>query len=417
MFRITAWKNQHYTWIDVVAVSITILVLTADRFFVVQESDVTGLLHTHEFMLLILLVATHGWCVASSCRNGRSYVAYVVLLFFGVLFAVAIWESGTMVATFAVYLLIVGKIAVGPRTLVPLGVLWVTIVVTLLSYDSAVIIHDASTSTAARGLIYLVVLVWISVAREYQILERVDRQAGIIGHLKSSVEELSAANTSYNTFIQVAESQAARLERARITREIHDGVGYALTNLIMLAESAKDIVAQDSHVVLDRLSSIRNQARLALSDTRRALRELRHAEQTLAHGEPALIHMLEVFERATGVSTRYDSSVRRTILEDQRIFPVVYRFVQEALTNSFHHGHASNVEIRASYTDAQQLATAIVVTVADNGSPTEIIQEGIGLHGMRERLGEIGGELDYHTLNGFTVIARIPLDYGEAEDA
>lgn len=402
---------------DLLMSSITILVLASDRALVVRASGATGNLQAHELTILGLVLIAHVWCVAATYRTGRSYEGFVVLLFFGVLFATAVWESGTMVAAFAAYLLVVGKRAVGLRFLIPAGIVWIATLGALLSHDSAVALHSNSIGTSVRGLAYLGVLLLMSVAREYRLRERADRQSGIIAHLRTSVEELSAANTSYNTFIQVAESQAARLERARITREIHDGVGYALTNLIMLAESAKDVIAPESHLARERLSSIRNQAKLALSDTRRALRELRHAEQKLAYGEPALIHMLEVFEQATGVSTQCDFAVQRTVFDDQRIFPVLYRFVQEALTNSFHHGHASRVAIRLSYSDAPDLASTLIVTVADDGSPAEIIQEGIGLHGMRERLGEIGGELDYHTLTGFTVTARIPLDIGEAKDA
>ncbi len=226
--------------------------------------------------------------------------------------------------------------------------------------------------------------------------------------LESAVDELSAANMSYNTFVQMAESQAARHERSRITREIHDGVGYALTNLIMLAESAQDIARRDPKLLGDSLSTIRNQARVALSDTRRALRELRKAEQGLMHGQEAISHMMDVFEQATGVRADREFLIPHGTLENPRVFPVVYRLVQEALTNSFRHGHATVVHLRVWYVE-----TKLVVSVTDNGQAPQEITEGIGLQGMRERLGEIGGELSYHSLMGFTVIAHIPFPASE----
>lgn len=236
-----------------------------------------------------------------------------------------------------------------------------------------------------------------------QSLHRQSRSKARIASLEGAVHELTAANMSYNTFIQMAESQAARHERDRITREIHDGVGYALTNLIMLAESAQDSIPMDTSRTRAQLSIIRNQARLALADTRRALRELRFAEQGLVYGEDALHHMLDTFQQATGVRTHREFHVGHALLENARTFPVIYRFVQESLTNSFRHGNASEVTVHIWSVDDR-----MVVSVQDNGSGNANISEGIGIQGMRERLGEIGGDVTYHSLDGFTVIADIP---------
>ena len=90
----------------------------------------------------------------------------------------------------------------------------------------------------------------------------------------------------------------------------------------------------------------------------------------------------------------------------------MYRFVQEALTNSFRHGGASCIEVRLFFAERD-----LIVSVSDNGNAPELIHEGIGLQGMRERLGEIGGSLSYHTLQGFTVIARLPVGHEEAGHA
>lgn len=360
-------------------------------------------------VLAVLLLALHGYLflrLRSDPRSRAPYVSAVLIWLFSALFAVSLWSHGTMVAALSVYVILVGFLVAPVSAAVTAGLLWVVGAAMLagrpMAWDAGEALQTLGATT--RGAIYLLAMVGYLQYRFVALIRREVRQRRTINSLTAAVDELSAANMSYNTFVQMAESQAARHERSRITREIHDGVGYALTNLIMLAESTQDIVDRDPGSVASRLATIRNQAKLALSDTRRALRELRQAEQGLVYGRPALIHMMEVFEQATGVRTVREFFVSPDVLVDERIFPVVYRFVQEALTNSFRHGHATVVELRVWLVER-----TLVVSVSDDGQSPETIKEGIGLQGMRERLGEIGGELSYYAGQGFTVSARIPI--------
>ena len=362
-------------------------------------------------VLAVLLVLLHGYLFFRLRTKGRRKVPYVSAFFiwlFSALFAVSLWGEGTMVAALAVYVVFVGFLVAPVSAAVVAALLWVAGAALPASHPAVwdAVSGDAVAGPGAttRGAFYLIVMVGYLQYRFVSLVRREAKQRRTLESLTAAVDELSAANMSYNTFVQMAESQAARHERSRITREIHDGVGYALTNLIMLAESTQDMVNQDPGSVGSRLATIRNQAKLALSDTRRALRELRQSEQGLVYGRPALVHMMEVFEQATGVRTVREFLLPQGTLKDERVFPVVYRFVQEALTNSFRHGHADLVELRVWLVER-----ILVVSVSDNGQSPETIKEGIGLQGMRERLGEIGGELSYYSSQGFTVSARIPL--------
>ena len=91
---------------------------------------------------------------------------------------------------------------------------------------------------------------------------------------------------------------------------------------------------------------------------------------------------------------------------------VLLRFVQEGLANSFRHGKASKVNISMWRT-----ADEIRVSIRDNGDGVqdiEQIEEGIGLSGMRERFGLLGGGILFHNVaDGFELTAIIPYTVGE----
>lgn len=237
-----------------------------------------------------------------------------------------------------------------------------------------------------------------------EILRRNDRLMRQLDKLRTDVEELSAANLGYSTFLQFAQQQASAEERNRITREIHDGIGYTLTNIMMLSEAAIDQCDTGQTRLAKALDAIRVQARTGLFDTRRALRLLRSAESHLPRGVKAIRQMTDFFQRATGVTVKTNVLVANRIVEHPALFLTIYRFIQESLTNAFRHGRATSVEVRLS-TDQDWLD----VSVSDNGKGTDQVKEGIGLQGMRERIEELGGELSYYTSSGFSVAARLPV--------
>jgi two-component system sensor histidine kinase UhpB len=74
---------------------------------------------------------------------------------------------------------------------------------------------------------------------------------------------------------------------------------------------------------------------------------------------------------------------------DEQAELVLYRVVQEALTNAARHAEADTVEVSLVRTRA-----AVVLSVVDDGRGTGIPREGAGIRGMRERALLIGATLD-----------------------
>jgi signal transduction histidine kinase len=187
---------------------------------------------------------------------------------------------------------------------------------------------------------------------------------------------------------------AARGERARIARELHDVVAHHITMIALQAEAARLATPGLPPDGARRLTAIGDTARTALTEMRRLLGVLREdvdAEPTL-RPQPGLRQLNalldEVRDAATGSGVRLIVSGPVEPL-DPGVELTAYRIVQEALTNARRHapGAAVDVELRYSGDD-------LIVRIHDNGpGPASDGGSGHGLAGMRERAAMVGGQV------------------------
>lgn len=173
-------------------------------------------------------------------------------------------------------------------------------------------------------------------------------------------------------------------ERNRISREIHDSVGYILTNLIVTLDLAGELVGRNQAMAQEKLDNGREQAKLALSEVRRAVRALRPPVEV--NRLQAVSELVAAFTQATGVAVTYHTEIPERLGEAHE--RLIYRVIQEALTNSFRHGQADQVLINLRL-KSQRLS----LTICDNGVGVEEINLGCGLTGIRERVETLSGSL------------------------
>ncbi|MEI6874028.1 MAG: sensor histidine kinase [Spirochaetota bacterium] len=232
--------------------------------------------------------------------------------------------------------------------------------------------------------------------------KRVEAEAEV-AHLRDAVQQIILANVGFQELATAVEETSMRQERLRITREIHDIVGYTLTNQTMVLQAAAVLLDRDHDKLRELLSSAEESARSGLEDVRQALRQLRiGTEQPMAFLNR--VHQLcRTFERATSVKVQL-SGAQIPDKIPPALELVLYRMIQEGLTNVFIHGKATRVSVGLGL-DADELS----LRLSDDGLGAEEVTEGIGLAGMRERLAPFGGTLDYQgSAHGFTVWALIP---------
>lgn len=266
---------------------------------------------------------------------------------------------------------------------------------------------DASGQTSLATVVVLIgwsVMITLVAERGVSHARELKSAKDHILQAESAVRVLSEANVGYRDFARLARHQALLEERNRITREIHDDIAYTLTNITMLCETAISLLTPSYRKPIAVVETIRHQAQTGLYETRKALRLLRTAGHDLPTGLDALKEIIDVYQRATGVMVEFRLSAHKNRVDNSQVFPLIYHFVQECLTNAFRHGNATNVDVHI-LEDGDWL----IVTAADDGNAKSEVSEGIGLQGMRERIHELGGTLTYFQRGGFVVTARIPL--------
>ena len=211
-----------------------------------------------------------------------------------------------------------------------------------------------------------------------------------------------------------SDALAAAAERARIAREMHDSVAHHLTVIVALSDGALRAITRAPAEAADAIKDVSGTARQALAETRRLLGVLRTDSGTgqrqplpgLADLDDLLGHV-----RAAGLPVRYELTGTGTGPDlPSEIQLAVFRLIQEALTNTMKHaGPGASAAVRLELSPV-----GVRVEVRDDGAGLGAGPgaAGGGLTGMRERIGAVGGELDFGPgpSRGWRVAARLGFD-------
>lgn len=232
-----------------------------------------------------------------------------------------------------------------------------------------------------------------------------------IRDLNTALDRLTTTNLGLQAYAADARAKSAFEERGRITRELHDSIGYAMTNIAMTMNASKILVrGKDEERLLRLLENTRVVAHDCLQETRTTLYRLRSVIGPERTGLQLLAHLALVYSDATGIEVRTEFENARPTYGNE-VDETIYRLVQEGLTNAFRHNREETTRTRVQLHEA---AEVLEVRVWDNGRGPGEVKEGIGLRGMRERVEAIGGTLQLrNTASGFEVYATIPLATGE----
>jgi len=87
---------------------------------------------------------------------------------------------------------------------------------------------------------------------------------------------------------------------------------------------------------------------------------------------------------------------------DEKTSLVIYRAVQEYLSNSLRHGKATKINIFIHFDD-----DTLILTMQDNGIGTDDVKLGMGLSSLKERVNEIGGNVKFESSKGKGFALRI----------
>ena len=203
---------------------------------------------------------------------------------------------------------------------------------------------------------------------------------------------------------------AAQQERARLAREIHDGIAQEVYMLGLGLETSLELLDRDPDVVRERLEGLVPAAKHALLHTRNYLYDLKplmEGQETL----PAMAaNQVREFRTIAGIPAQLK------VEGDGDGTPVetatgLYRILQESLANVVKHAHAAHVNVTLSFE-----AGAVTMVVEDDGTGFDVerVRRGHGLNNMEHRAAELGGT---HTITpreggGTRVTVTVPGEEG-----
>lgn len=219
--------------------------------------------------------------------------------------------------------------------------------------------------------------------------------------LEEEFRMVSRVNGELNDYIAITEKIAVDRERKRISREIHDTLGHALTGISAGIDAVKVLIEIDSNKAKSQLNIVSDVVREGIVDVRRSLNKLRPDALEGRTLEDALNKIIREFEGVSNIKIKLNYNWTTADLS-VAVEDIIFRIIQESITNSLRHGHASEVIIDM-VEDADYM-----MFIKDNGIGAEEIVYGYGLMQMQERLAIIGGEITFNTKNGFETVIRIP---------
>lgn len=248
-------------------------------------------------------------------------------------------------------------------------------------------------------IIYMILLVRTQMSEKERIMSLNER-------LNAANDELQHANVRLEEYARESVKMTETRERNRLAREIHDTLGHALTGIITGIEACTALMDVAPEAVKIQLSAIAEVARQGVTDVRRSVKALRPDALEKFDLENAISRTINEICTATNAEIEYCCEARLDCFtEDEE--DIIYRIIQESITNSIRHGKADYIQI-----SIQREHDMLQISIKDNGIGCAKIQKGFGLHHMEERLNMLNGSLSYDGTDGFVVKAVIPIRWG-----
>lgn len=222
--------------------------------------------------------------------------------------------------------------------------------------------------------------------------------------VKQLNEKLTLANIKLQEYSLKVEEAAISNERTRVAQELHDSLGHSLMALVMHLEFAKKIYSAKPEKVEEVISQSEKIAKTSISDLRKAV-TLLNSDFEIKDFNSSIVKLISNFYLFTNIKIIFNANKNANDLS-LIIKTSMYKIIQESITNSLKHGHATEITIKITITSENA-----ELIIADNGIGCKHIIKSNGLNGIENRVNLLRGTIYYlnHTDSGFGIRTLIPI--------
>lgn len=278
----------------------------------------------------------------------------------------------------------------------------VTYFYTLVNIEEYFLVYDASIRNCliiikrlleGFNIILFIIFMIIYILKQIQENEYISKKLSMVAMINKKMQK----------YVIVTEKFGEKNERKRLARELHDTIGHALAGMAVGVDACITMIDKNPQLAKAQLKVISKAIRKGMKDVRNSLNKMRPDFLQQYRLKEAIEKMKEEISNVTDLKINLNYQIDETGFET-KIEDILFRVIQESITNSIRHGLATVVDINI-YKENNLLC----LKIKDNGKGCKAINYGFGLKQMVERVSQIRGDINFYSENGFTTEIKIPL--------
>jgi len=251
---------------------------------------------------------------------------------------------------------------------------------------------------------YLIMAIfsWMICCLNHMITEYLEKKEKQLDSMRLIHDGLMRKVIDNKTFIRQSTYMFKLEERNRISQQIHDDVGHAITGALIQMEAAKKMMPVNETKAKELLTNAIGITQDGISSIHQTLRDLKPT--TEQYGINQLKLYLDEFKANHPIQTTftYDGDLNKI---SHLQWKVIQENVRESFTNTLKYAEATHISV-----DVSVLNKLVKIAIKDNGMGKEKVKKGLGIVGMEERTASLNGNLIVDGTNGFSVTTLLPLN-------
>lgn len=272
----------------------------------------------------------------------------------------------------------------------------------LVNIEEYFLVYDASIRNCliiikrlleGFNIILFIIFMIIYILKQIQENEYISKKLSMVAMINKKMQK----------YVIVTEKFGEKNERKRLARELHDTIGHALAGMAVGVDACITMIDKNPQLAKAQLKVISKAIRKGMKDVRNSLNKMRPDFLQQYRLKEAIEKMKEEISDVTDLKINLNYQIDETGF-DNKIEDILFRVIQESITNSIRHGLATVVDI-----DIYKENNLLCLKIKDNGKGCKAINYGFGLKQMVERVSQIRGDINFYSENGFTTEIKIPL--------